>query len=466
VPAPTGYHDAVAAAVAGHRWVVVGHPDGAVDGIVDALLSAGAGPLLAITSQERPQWSDRCETISLDLPEDPTLTGTRGYHHAIRDQAARLQDVVDRFDPRGMARALGSMFYPERMLAGRPYLGPARAEITRYDNELEAGDLLSRCSLPMPDGEAVPVSDPRAALLSHRHHDRGAGTRWSSHPRDGFTFDGEFVRVVRNDQDAVNALAWYSQRCDLVRIMPNSRGYRIAADCLVTESQVHVMELTHKHTLTERASGAETIFAAGSFRPPDDALVATVAHAANAVGSALRANQGFLGAFALEGMVDVDSPDRVAWSGLSPWLNGGLIRLGAEIGVSFALLVPLVAGGLLPGFDAAPVWRAAAGHRLRRPRMSAWLSTDAPPLSVGLWWLAREAGAWRLAGPGEPPDAAARVSPLAPSSSSANRTRIEVSPAIADGPFSMRATVLDCVSYLDGLLNLNAGRRYRWQDPA
>jgi hypothetical protein len=459
MPRLNKYLDAIRAAVSGRRYIVLAHPDGAVRGICHDLVSAQAVPPLAIGSSSSPPGPTDGHWVGLGLPQDPTVTGVRAYHHALDEQAGRLAIAVDGYDPDGTAVVLGSPFYQRPEFAGREYVGCIQPEVAELGSDLRIDPFLAECGLPAIGGDVVSLDRASNAVAAHLRNDAGAGTRWSSCPADSFTFGEELVRVVHSAGEAAAAATTYRQSCQAVRVSRLPLGYRIAADCLSTPGGVRILEISYKHTITERASGSELVFSAGSHPAPQPPLQSALNEAVEIVQRQLLARFGFLGAFALEGVVEPGADKPVRWLGLSPYLTGNLIRLGGEIGFPTQLFVPLLSSENLPDIDGTALAEAARQHRLRRPRTSAWLSTDVSDLTLGKWWLVRDGDDWRLAVPDERPMAVAEVTSLNEGSRE-GRTRLEFSAAAVTDPLTTRSDILRCLAFLDDLLGLGIARRY------
>jgi hypothetical protein len=245
---------------------------------------------------------DLAEWTSLDIRASGVVEEFRAYERALRAVPPAARAAIDRWDPEHRARAAGLILLSEvPQVAGRPSYGGRRAEWLRFEDKLASDALWREIDVPHAPSEIVPAeAGARRAASGQLRRERGSV--WGGDAREGLHGGAEWVRWVQSDQDAKAAAAFFSPRCDRVRVMPFLEGIPCSIHGIVFPDSVVAFRPVELVTL--RSETRRFLYAGlGTFWDPPDADREAMRTLARQVGAALRARVGFRGAFTIDGVL-------------------------------------------------------------------------------------------------------------------------------------------------------------------
>ena len=252
--------------------------------------------------------------------------------------------AIDAFDRDGAALMLAPPFFDVRRLGGRELFGSRRVEWVALEDKTRNDALFDACGVPRPPTAVVPV-DPDALDRAAARLDAGTGTVWAGDARDGFNGGGVFVRWVGDADDRDEAEAFFTPRCDRVRIAPFVEGIPCSIHGLVMGDGVAALRPVELVTLRSSIVPHLRYCGCATYFDPPAADVAAMQSYVRSVGEHLRATVQFRGVFTLDGIL-----------GARGWVATECNpRLGAALGyvnrleppLSMALLNHAVVEGLV-----------------------------------------------------------------------------------------------------------------------
>jgi hypothetical protein len=188
---------------------------------VDQLRALGAARFLVVSEGAGTGAGPDGPDVELLLHDGPIIAdmvaGIRQEERTVAQPSEATLDGLRRFDPNGEAIVLLPPFLDARTLGDRAAFGARRTEWVALEDKTRADELFDAASVPRPPSVVV-SADVSSISGAASELDRGAGTVWSGDAREGFNGGGAFVRWVRDHDDAHEAHALLSERCDRVRV--------------------------------------------------------------------------------------------------------------------------------------------------------------------------------------------------------------------------------------------------------
>jgi len=396
------------ALVAGRRWIVCEPALDAALGRAAALLRLGAEAAFALggsgtTRSELPHASLGVEAAGL-------LDFMHGGEAAIDRVPEHVACQIDAWDPGREALAMRAVFSDGAPVAGRRTYGARPRAWAALDDKTVIDAFWDRAGVPRAPSKVVPA---RADALdeAHRALDEGHGTVWAVDNREGWTGAGLGARWVHDEATRASATSFVTGRADRVRVMPFLEGVPCSIHGFVGPDHVMVLRPCELLTLRDRAGGR---FVYGSFAsvwdpPPADRQAMRAA--ARAVGTVLREQLDYRGAFTIDGVLTTRG---FRPTELNPRYGAALSMLGAavpEIDL-FTLHLALVereGHWDLAALEDAIVTRTDAS---RAARVRIWLPLD-EVRDRDLPMTPDATGGWRAAAEGEPMPARVRTATTA-----------------------------------------------------
>src|SRR6266702_3682716 len=127
---------------------------------------------------------------------------------------------------------------------------PSEEEGDRHVLQLTAPDIVSETRTIM----SLPATG-EAMLAAARRMDQGLGTVWSGDTREGVNGGAVYVRWVRDEWDAAEAVAFFTIHCDRARVVPFIEGVPCSIHGLVLADGVAVLRPVAMNTLRPRSDG-------------------------------------------------------------------------------------------------------------------------------------------------------------------------------------------------------------------
>jgi hypothetical protein len=288
----------------GRSVVLAGDVAAAATPKIAVLQRLGAERFLVVTGDRGtgPQPEDAgAEVVFYPMERQPhTIAFFRAEERVLADPPADVRAAIDRFDPARDALVFGPFFSSATHVGERRLFGARRPEWVALEDKTRNDALFDAAGIARPPARVVPLDAVRPAAAEL---DVGAGTVWAGDARDGFNGGGVFVRWVRDEDDADEALAFFAPSCDRVRVAPFVEGIPCSIHGFVTGDGVAVFRPVELVVLRS-AARPHLVYAgcATYFDPPADDAEA-MRDAVRRMGQWLRANVGFRGAFTIDGIL-------------------------------------------------------------------------------------------------------------------------------------------------------------------
>jgi RimJ/RimL family protein N-acetyltransferase len=294
---------------------------------IHQLRTLGAGRVLVVGTTlgtgDLPDPED-ADWIDLDIRASDPIDEFRQFERLAADPPAAVTEALDRFDPQGDALVLAAPFHAVTILGGRAVVGGRRPEWVALEDKTTNDALFDRAGVDRPPCEIVVAGDRAALDAAASRLDRGQGTVWSGDARQGFNGGGTFVRWVTDEVQAHSAQRWFVDRCRSVRVTPFLEGTPCNIHGFATEDGLAVFRPVEAITLRSADPPALHYGGAATFFDPPEADRARMRIVARRVGSLLRDEVGFLGAYTIDGVL---TDDGFRPTELNPRLGAGITAL-------------------------------------------------------------------------------------------------------------------------------------------
>lgn len=299
------WDELVASTVRGRRWVAAFDVLGGLDRFAERMARQGADGLFVIAGSRGtgdPPPPGFASWKVLGISADTIMEGIRKFEGALADLPADVVAAVDGFDPDRSARVLRTVVAVDHPVAGRKCYGARPAAWAELEDKLSVDQLWDAAGVARaPATIAAASSDDlgkTAATL-----DRGMGTVWAGDNREGWHGGASYTRWVRDDESAAQAMAFFGDHCDRVRVMPFLDGVPCSVHGMIIGTEVITFRPVELIIL-RRPDSAEFFYAgAATTWDPPDADREAMRRAAVAVGEHLRDSMGYRGAYNLDGVL-------------------------------------------------------------------------------------------------------------------------------------------------------------------
>jgi len=216
----------------------------------------------------------------------------------------RVREVLADFDPTGAALVISTPYAHTPEFAGRPVLNARRPEWVELENKTTIDALWDELSAPRAPA-AVLGLDFHGLWDATLRLDRGAGVVWSG---DGPAINGgaNFVRRVRDRQEAQEAFEVLRPKCDFVRVMPFLEGIPVSVHGIVFPDGTAVLRPVEM--VVPRRQGQARFLYAGcaSYYDPPARIREEMRNLARRVGERLRETVDYRGTFTLDGIATAE----------------------------------------------------------------------------------------------------------------------------------------------------------------
>jgi hypothetical protein len=370
---PEYYRELLRPVFKGRPWLLIGGgPVVAQAPLARELLACGAEPpfLLAgsigtgtLPEEIEAQW------LSLEVDAPDHLAAMKCYEATLDDLPLRARRALDRWDPERRALATGPILLGDvGPVAGRARYARRPTDWAALEDKTALPAFLDAIGIrrgPL----AVVAAEPGALRGASARVDRGAGTVWSGDAREGVNGGAMFVRWVRCEESAREAEAFFTARCDRVRVQPFLEGIPCSIHGLVSAEGVAVFRPIETLTFRRPRGGRLVYAGAASYWDPNSRDREAIRDAARRVGCALRELLDYRGVFTLDGVLAeegfvpteinprIGAAFRLLGRGV-PGLPLLALALAVQHGEALDLRLPELERGLL---DAADASRAGGG---------------------------------------------------------------------------------------------------------
>lgn len=298
------YFDLLRRVFAGRKVVVaaplLSHPAP----IVNTLRSVGVErPFViasGVTADQAPE-PETGEWVTIDVQAPDYDAAIRATEAALGDPPPHVLEAVDRYDPDGNALVLGTMFTTGSTIAGRPVYAARRPEWAALEDKITIDALWDAAGVTRPPSAIVPAR--REDLwAAHRRLDRGLGTAWAGDATEGINSCASYLRWIRRPDDAPEAVTFFEEHCNLVRVTPFLEGIPCSIHGMVLPEDVIAFRPVEMLTLRPPGNRLLYVALATYWDPPDDERDA-MRDVARQVGAFLRERMDYRGAFTIDGVM-------------------------------------------------------------------------------------------------------------------------------------------------------------------
>jgi hypothetical protein len=364
----------------------------------------------AIPSKEEALWG------VVGRPASSIMDGIRSYEAGLLNPPAEVLEALDQFDPRREALVLAGNTVEADVIAGRRRYGPPERAWRALEDKMVVDLLWDVAEVPRAPSRilwvrhsAVSPETVRQLDLACQELDWGSGTAWVGDNREGWHGGAEYFRRVQTPESFAEALEFFREHCDRVRVMPFLEGVACSIHGMVFPETV--IALRPMEMIVLRRPGQARLQYAGmaSFWDPAPEDREEMRSIARRVGLTLRRQVGYRGAFTIDGVMTAD--------GFRPTeLNA---RTGAGLGLLARSLpdLPLdliemaVRAGEPLDFRPADLERIIIESADARRGGGVWSILRRPIQDSAQHFLVEENGAYRFAREGEIPDASVSLGP-------------------------------------------------------
>lgn len=274
--------------------------------LADTLERLGARPPLCIGASPGtpidPTAPRSPEPIVLDVRACDTMEAIRASLDALADLPPWACARVDAFDPDHGARVLGTLFDDGRPVAGRAKYGARPEAWQQLEDKTTVDVLWDAAGVARAPSVSVPV-DGATLRQASMAHDRGCGSVWTGDNRGGFHGAATFVRWIRSNRDADEAMAFFAPRCDRVRVMPFLDGIPCSIHALVLPDRTLAFRPCEMIVLRRPGESRLQYAQAATFWDPPDEDREVMRTVARQVGEHLRTTLGYRGFLTVDGVM-------------------------------------------------------------------------------------------------------------------------------------------------------------------
>jgi hypothetical protein len=397
----------------GQRIIIVGLPLAGTLDAVTRFRTLGSDRCLVVASGRGTGTfpsPDDADWIILEHRSPDVVTELHAVEALMANPPAAVIAAMDRYDPDRRALVLAPVVtlgpIPAQM-AGRRVWGARPAASLALEDKTRIDAFWDRIGVERSPFVIAPLSMAAVRGASDRVN-RGSGTVWAGDAREGLHGGAHLIRWVRSDSDLSDALRFFSERCDRVRIMPFLEGIPCSIHGLVFPGDIVTIRPVELITLRPKV-GAKFLYAgAATYWDPTDADREYMRAVARRVGEAYRAQVG-PGTFTVDGVM---TEDGFRPTELNPRFGAGLNVIARGLpDLPLALICQALQGGeeldYRPRELEAMLVQGADAHRYG----GGWTTLSKVERESHEHALARADDGYRLASPGEPADATLLIGP-------------------------------------------------------
>ncbi|MGI8645446.1 MAG: hypothetical protein ACR2JD_03865 [Nocardioides sp.] len=308
------------------------------------------------------------EVVEIPAPSAASVTQElRTHDRLFRTLPAHALAAIEAFDPERRAVWWASPFVTsDALIAGRPVTGGRPAAFMALEDKLLAEGIWRTAGVKAAPHRVVPVD--RAALAVATEEVAGRlGVVWSGDARDGFNGGGDFVRWVTGEATQAAAFAFFSLRCDQVRVMPFLDGVPCSIHAMVLADGTAAFRPVEISTLRDPVRHRFVYGGVSTFWDPPAADREEMRAAVRRVGEHLRAAYSYRGGFGIDGVLTAEG---FRPTELNSRLTSGFTTAGDVDRPFLSLLQVHLLAGRDPGISVADLETLVSlldAHRRGRP---------------------------------------------------------------------------------------------------
>ncbi len=293
----------LAAAVAGRRFVLVGHAWEEQRATVDALRQLGAAGVFVLISGSPVATPPPGVMVQCLGPDDAaTPAGISQLRQAIDAPSAALVRRLDEWDPERRALVLDTPLGRGSTVLGRRRYGWTRDAWAVFEQKTAVDCLWPRAGLRAAESAVVPL-ERRPLLAAVRHLDTGRGTVWAGESTGVTNTSALNLRWVRDAAGLDAAVKFFTPNSGRVRIMPFLDGMPCSIHGLVLPDGIAVFRPLELVVLHDERSGRFEFAGTSTLWDCPPPVHKELASVVRRVGRRLIAEAGYRGAFTLDGIM-------------------------------------------------------------------------------------------------------------------------------------------------------------------
>ena len=286
------------------KWIVTLDAAAGATRMVERLRDQGASEIMIVAALEGVGEVPTADRIHYTRASGETIMrGVRAYVRSIDEPSDSLLRAVNEFDPEGTALVLNLGFSRSMTLFGRTSYGARKPQWRDLEDKMIVDELWDAAGVNRAPAAIVPVGEAPAASAQLESQ---LGSVWAGDNKEGWHGGGEYVRWVRDANDMADALGWFSDHADRVRVMPFLDGLPCSIHGIITGNGVAVFNPVELIILRHIDQGALYYAQGANFWNPPDAVRDEMRGAARSVGGLLADRYGYLGAFGIDGICTSD----------------------------------------------------------------------------------------------------------------------------------------------------------------
>lgn len=231
------------------------------------------------------------------------LTGIRNYEAALRNPSAEVMEAVERFDPDHRAIVLSSHVCDIEELCGRRRLGARLPSWLALEDKVVVDAFWDRAGVARAPSEVVDPRDERQCEEAAARLDEGAGVVWAGDAREGINGGAMYVRYSHSNVDRDEALGFFREHCDRVRVMRYLEGIPCSIHGVVVGGETIAFRPVEMVVYRRPNTGTFLYAGFATFWDPPASAREAMREMAKRVGKQLAREVDYRGAFTVDGVL-------------------------------------------------------------------------------------------------------------------------------------------------------------------
>ena len=306
----------------GRKWVVVSDSAAGATPFAQRIMDAGADSVMVVAGTTGTgQQPSGVELFVVGTIATSIMGGIRAFADAIISPSEEMYAAINAFDPSQEASVLSSYLIPTADLCGRPVYGGAKPAWKALEDKIMIDELWRQAGVTAAPSRIVGSQDIAAVRSAVAEVSIDGAAVVVADNAEGWHGGAEYTRYLAPDRDWSEALAFFAEHAHRVRVMPFLRGIPCSIHGLVTQQQV--LAFRPVEMLVYRQPGSSEFVYAGmaTLWDPPSHVRQEMRDIVRRVGSLIRDEVGYRGAFGIDGVL---TSDGFRPTELNPRLTGGL----------------------------------------------------------------------------------------------------------------------------------------------
>jgi len=244
--------------------------------------------------------------FAMDAPHSENIVeAIHAGQQLLANLPQHAKEALDWYDPNHEAMVVGGFLHEQPSVGDRRSLAYRKPEWLSLEDKTVIDSIWDKIGVKREPSEVVPVNKD-SILAATKRIDEGDGVVWGSDSREGINGGATGVRWVRSDKDIDQALEYFQQHCDQLRVMPFLEGIPCSIHGMVFPEYVAAFRPVEMIVLRKPDSSEFFYAGTASFYDPAPADREEMREAAKNVGNALRDMVNFRGVFTIDGVMTKD----------------------------------------------------------------------------------------------------------------------------------------------------------------